>query len=541
MTRIQEKRYEFARKKLHLKKEKEPKFIIIQIDALPYRILQKAREKGYAKFLDKLISEGYNLEKYNCGIPSGTPAIHSAIMYGHNEHIVGYRFMDKKSKKYYTFGKPGSARELQKKLYGDDKGILAGGSSYGNHFSGGAKRTVFTMSTISKSKRLQRLKDSDIWLLVLFNPWSLARVLYYSVLEVLIELSSVVISILTSWFTKKKGIYSVWLPFRRLLLNAVMTELITKGILIDIQRNVSKIYATYLTYDDMAHFRGPESREAYFAIRATDRRVKRIYKQAKKKGYDVYIMSDHGQIPCVPFKSLNGQDLAEYIQELTKKKAYAALHGEKRDSLMRVALMKTASAAHYLSGPLRWIYKSIVKTAMAGLVPQKYYFDWNNKEAVFVVDSCSLAHVYFNSKITRSKKEELQKKYPGMLKELIKHKGIGLVMLTSNKGEILIGKEGIVKLEGKLTQKGKKILKRFGKPARLFAQFKQFKIKKNLGDLVLFGNITKGVGVSFTDHVGAHGGIGVDMMEPFFISKEKVDLSKTIDAKDLHEIFKKYN
>ena len=171
MSKLQEKRYEISGKKLRLEKEKGPKFIIIQIDALCYRILQKARKKGYAKFLDKLINEGYHLSKYSCGIPSGTPAIHSGIMYGDNSHIAGFRFMDKKNQQYYTFGKPGPARKLQKELYGDDEGILKGGSSYGNHFSGGAKRSVLTMATILRNKKLQRLKQSDIWILLFLNPW----------------------------------------------------------------------------------------------------------------------------------------------------------------------------------------------------------------------------------------------------------------------------------------------------------------------------------------------------------------------------------
>jgi hypothetical protein len=69
---------------------------------------------------------------------------------------------------------------------------------------------------------------------------------------------------------------------------------------------------------------------------------------------------------------------------------------------------------------------------------------------------------------------------------------------------------------------------------------RRFNKVKFLGDLALFGNYKDGVAVSFTEHVGAHGGIGGDMNWPFFISKQKYDLSKVINAKGLHSIFKEY-
>ncbi|MBU1704542.1 MAG: hypothetical protein KJ922_04205, partial [Nanoarchaeota archaeon] len=132
-----EKRYESVRKRLGLPKEvdKKKKLLIIQIDALSHSTLLHLMDKGYCRFLKKLISnKDYHLQKYNCGIPSGTPSIQSAIMYGDNSKVPGFRYIDKKRKMQISFGTPHLARYVEKKYFSGKKGILKGGSSYSNHF-----------------------------------------------------------------------------------------------------------------------------------------------------------------------------------------------------------------------------------------------------------------------------------------------------------------------------------------------------------------------------------------------------------------------
>lgn len=546
MEAIKDKRLELAREKLKLPKlrKKKKKYIALQLDGVSYEVLKKAMEKGYCRYIKKLVEkEGMHLQKYNCGMPSGTPAIQAGIMYGENKNIPSFRFIDKKKKRYISFARPGLVRYAEENLIKNNKeGIMKKGASYSNHFSGSADRSILTMSTISSYKRLKRMKESDLWFLLLINPASLFRVIYYSLAELSIEAISFTWNLLTSWLSKKNGIYKAWVPFRRVIANAVMAELLTKGATIDLKRGVPRIYLTFLNYDDISHLRGPESIQAFFILRAIDKRVKRIMKQAKKEGYDVFVLSDHGQVPGKPFRQSHGMDLPRFIQRCTKTKSFGIDEGPRRAGLIRAGLKKTMAIFRYVSAPLRWIIKGFAKSTLKIMRGKRYPFDWKDKKRIFVVDSCSLANVYFNFSDERVLRRKIEKKYPLLIKKLVRNRSIGIVMVKDKEKTSFIAKNGQLDVydDGKYETSGKNFLKKYGKPRVLLEQLKEFSKKNFLGDLVLFGNIKDGVCTSFTEHVGCHGSIGKEMMEPFFISKQKYDLSKVIDAKELYKIFKAY-
>ena len=83
------------------------------------------------------------------------PAVQAGIMYGKNDDVPGFRFVDKKAKKQHSFGHPNHVKEFEKKHF---SGIIQEGSSYSNHFSGGASRSILTMSTITKNKRFRTIQ-----------------------------------------------------------------------------------------------------------------------------------------------------------------------------------------------------------------------------------------------------------------------------------------------------------------------------------------------------------------------------------------------
>ena len=266
------------------------KFLVIQIDGLSITTLRKAMKKGYCNFLSKLVNEkGYEFQEYNCGIPSGTPVVQSAIMYGYNQKIPGFRFVMKDKKKQISFGNPGNVKYIYNKFFRKKKGILRNGSSYFNHFSGGAERAIFTMSHITKNKRFKRINESKLWLIMILNPMAFFRVLYYTLGEFLSEVCEYVWHLFTHFVTKKPAIFSLFNPFRRIFMTAIFQEMITMGVILDIKRGVPKIYMNYIGYDEMGHLRGPRSRPTYVSLRTIDRRIKRIFKSSKRENYDIFI------------------------------------------------------------------------------------------------------------------------------------------------------------------------------------------------------------------------------------------------------------
>lgn len=542
--KIEDKRYEATRKRLDLKKErsKKKKFIIIQIDSLPHSILKRFLDKGSCKFMNKLIDkEGYHLQKYNCGIPSGTPSVQAGIMYGDNSRIPGFRFVDKKNKKQISFGNPNHVKYIESKYFAHKKGILEGGSSYANNYSGGASRSILTMSTMTKNKKFKRIKESTLWLFLFLHPASAIRIIYYTITELVMEFLSVLFYPFIKLFKKHTIIFGFRIPLRRFLLNVILAELITMGVILDIKRGVPKIYINYMNYDDIAHLRGPNSLGAHFMVRALDRRVNRIYKKTRGE-YDFYVMSDHGQVDAVPFRILQGMNLAEFIEKCAKVKSFglSSTH-EGRHTMMGAVMNKTIDLVKYVSTPLRWIVSSFAKGMLKVLKKGDEHFIWNNKEQIFVVDSCSFAHIYFNVSKKRMQIKQIEKKYPTLIEKLARNKHIGIVMAKQGTNIILMsGKNRITITKDTVKVDGQDFLKKYGNEKLLVKQLRDFDTMKFVGDLVLFGNYENGVAVSFTEHVGAHGGIGGDMMWPFFLSKKKYDFSKMTNAKSLNKIFKEY-
>ncbi len=543
---LDDKRYESVMRMLDLefvRPKRKRKFLIIQVDSLPYSILKRFLDGGSCRFIKSLIEkEGYNFQKYNCGIPSTTPAIQAGIMYGKNSMIPGFRFVDKKSKRQFSFGNPNHVKYLEDRFFRKSKGILEGGSSYSNHFSGGAERSILTMSTMTRNKHFRRVKESSLWLFLFLHPASLFRVIYYSLAELLIEAGEVVTYPVRSLFSKRKAIFGFRLPFRRVLMNVILAEIITIGVILDIKRGVPKIYMNYMNYDDIAHLRGPNSASAYFMVRAADRRIKRIMKRIRDDSYDVFIMSDHGQVEAVPFRAVQGMTLAKFIEKCARVESFGLTSAhEGRLTMMGVVLRKMLGFLKYVSTPLRWSGRVFTRGMLRVLRPKRYRFVWDDKEKIFVLDSCSLANVYFNVSKERMDLKAIDRKYPKLVDKLVRNRYIGFVMVRRGGDVLLLNSRGSVRISRDgVKKKGRDFLKDYGDPDIIVEQVRKYDRFRFIGDLVIFGRLKDGVAVSFTEHVGAHGGLGKDINHPFFISRRKFDLSGVKNAQELHSIFRGY-
>lgn len=509
---------------------KKKKFIIIQIDALPYSIIKRFLKKGSCKFMNRLIEkEGYHLHKFNCGIPTGTPFVQAGIMYNDNSMIPGFRFVDKKKRKLITFGSPISAKYAEERFFRNKKGLLKGGSSYANCLSGGASRSLMTISTMLKNSRPKRSKKGNRWLFLFFYPTSTLRIIYYTIAELWIEVISLIIHSFMHLLKskQKKAIFNMRIPLRKFFLNVLLVELITIDVIRDIKQGIPKIYANYINFDDISHLRRPNSLAARFMVRALDRRIKRIYRHAREK-YDFFILSDHGQVDAVPFAAMQGMTLKEFVLTCAKEKRFGLPEDrKKKPSLISLARKKTFS---FLKGLLVPPFEEF-----------KYRFNFDDKNGIFVTDSCSLAHIYFNFSKERIDLSGIRRKHPGLVEKLANNRYIGFVMAKQGNDVILIGGNNRITIkDSSVSIKGQNFLKGYGDDSLLVKQFREFNKLKFVGDLVLFGRYENGLGVSFTNHVGTHNGIGGDMSWPFLLSKKKYDFSKTMNAKDLHKIFKGY-
>jgi hypothetical protein len=305
------KYFPFTRERKERRERDERGFIVIQIDALAHEDLVRALENGYAPRMRRLIErDGWELRRFPAGLPSATPAAQAAIFFGTKQDIPAFRFYEKRERRLIIGSKPADVQHVRDRL--PESGILDGGSGYVNIYDGGADRAVFTLAAKQPQRFLEKMGGGRVALLALLHPVRMARMLVDSVVEYVRE------EFVRLWGQMRGQFTYYWwyIPFLHIGSNVVLRELQTLAVLLDIYTGVPAIYTTYNVYDEFAHHFGPGSRTAYSSIRGLDRRVGhilRMLRRAPGRPYDVYILSDHGQTPSVPYRVRYGETLGDTI------------------------------------------------------------------------------------------------------------------------------------------------------------------------------------------------------------------------------------
>ena len=110
--------------------------------------------------------------------------------------------------------------------------------------------------------------------------------------------------------------FDVFSPLLHAVGDVLFTEVQTFGVVLDIYRCAPAIYANYNSYDEVAHKLGPDHRAAFRTLRGVDKRIRQINRMRahyRQREYDLYLMSDHGNTPAVPFSWQNGSTLGQHI------------------------------------------------------------------------------------------------------------------------------------------------------------------------------------------------------------------------------------
>ncbi|MBU1974890.1 MAG: alkaline phosphatase family protein [Nanoarchaeota archaeon] len=508
------------------------KFLAIQLDGLSYRKLEEASHKGFCPNMTNLMNNGYKAHKYNCGLPSNTPFAQAGIMYGKNDHIPGFTFVDKKIKKEFKVRNPLNTTLMEHLYLNGPKGILENGRSYVNLFSGGAEYSRLTTSKLMDKKWM--FKQFDI-LLMLGNPKVAAKVGYNTAksastfFEYLYEKSA---SIINNRSVTSDFKYNV----TRLFSSVIFEELETDAVIRDMKKGTPYIYITYNGYDENSHHQGPSSPAAFKAVKTIDNKIGKIVKHLGD--YDLIILSDHGHTESVPFQKLYGTKFEKFIH--TSLKEYK--HDRNPHYLKRkqADMHKIAKAAiHPFVMTEQGFHTLMSKT----FKKQFRQMSWNS-HPYFLEVSDPLANLYFNFSPDKVQMTRIERKYPGFMDTLINHPGIGLVIgqdfgkvrVLNKYGEAIIGKR-----QSDHVFKGERFLKDYGDEKILIKQLEYFARMENSGDLILMGDYSKHNVISFINHYGSHGSAGGEQMHPFFLTNKDVDLSNVTNVAELYGIFRKYH
>ena len=93
-------------------------------------------------------------------------------------------------------------------------------------------------------------------------------------------------------------------------------DLIVYGVLTDMMRGRPAVYATFASYDEVAHHSGLERADTLEALRKLDQQFARIERARRyaPRPYEIVVLSDHGQTQGATFKQRHGYGLDELVE-----------------------------------------------------------------------------------------------------------------------------------------------------------------------------------------------------------------------------------
>ena len=523
-------------------------FIIIQIDGFSHEHLIQAVAAGHMPYLGRLLaSRRLVVSPWRCGIPSTTPAVQAGIMFGNRFDIPGFRWYEKDRDRGILAKLPDSMRIMRARVSSGRQGILRGGSCYVSMLDGDADLALFTLSTLHRQRFFESVRGMGLFLLFFLSLFRTTRVAWLVLTGYLGKLSRRLVALVRP---SVESPFDVFSPFLQALSETLFTEVQTFGVMLDIYRRAPAIYANYTIYDDVIHKAGLDHKAAFQTLRAIDKRIRQIDRMRaryRKRQYDLYVISDHGNTPSVPFSWLNGMGLARFI---------AAQVGQELAEEERVdAREHWVDKAHYLADELRGLEESSsrprLRRALAAVrryvdrrVLDRYDLDYDltRQQDVVVSASGPLAHVYFKVCPRQLDLIEVAILYPHLLDALLTAPGVGALVGRAEGRTVVLGSEGgslVIEEDGERIEEPNP-LAQFGDAAYAAKQLDYLTHFPHSGDLIVLGAMeADGKVVAFEEQVSTHGGLGGPQIYPFIARSPECPLTPEAldDAVDLYPYF----
>jgi len=497
-------------------------FVVLQVDALAFSALQEVLERGDMPHLARLLQQGeYRLRRWRCGLPSTTTAIQTGLFYGARV-APGFRWYDKATGAPVTSHRPDHMRALEESLSAAHDGLLVGGGVYTSLLSGEAERAVFTVSRVFVRQLQGYLEGTGLLLIFLLRPLRVLRLIHYT----LVRFGRRVWAGLRHWKT-----LLVPLSLLRSLLDAAadatLTEFMTFCVLLDLYRGVPRMYANFNGYDEMAHVHGALHHEARWVLHWIDARLEEIEKLGRESpgaSYDVFILSDHGMAPAIPFRIRFGQTLGEFVAQQVHLDvsfdAGAMDAAAARALRARYLITVLRDSQQYLPPWIRRLVDVARRPLLAYLSPEEPAYDWNLESEVVVQASGPLAHVYFRVAAHQMDLPEATLLYAEFMGRLVGHEGIELVAGRDTGQVVILGRKGgvLTIADEKTELQGADPLEAFADREYVMRELRHLLQLPTSGDLVLLGRLLEtGEVITFEEQYATHGSLGGGQDEPFLI------------------------
>jgi putative membrane protein len=494
----------------------EPGFIFLEIDGLGEGILRRAIENGFMPNLKRWLDQGsHRITGWETDYTSQTGAMQTGILLGNNFEVPAYRWWDRINKRVVMSGNPKDALALEAKL-STGHGLLSdGGASRGNMFSGDAAESLLTMSTVLNKDRGR----GPGFYFYLLSPYVLARLITRFVIECLAEWKD-------AWLQKRRKdpfrveARSLVYAFLRAFMSPVLQDLATYMVISDMFRGIPAVYALYAGYDDLSHFAGMQSTESFKSLHEIDRYFGRIEKalEAAPRPFHIIVLSDHGQTLGYTMKKQFGVTLEELVDALIEGKGevYAAQKTHETWDKLSAFLSESVQDNTRTSEFVGTMLKSKREGEIVEVGPQPEDLKAREMKAVTVA-SGGAGLIYLTDSEERLTQEQIQQRYPDLLVGLVKHPGVGFVLVKSSEfGDLVIGNKGFYYLEdGKI--EGENPLMGYGPNAA--RHLKRESSFSNCPDLLIntVYNPQTELMYCLEDQVSHHGSMGGPQNHPFLV------------------------
>ena len=508
----------------------EPGVVFIQIDGLAHSLLEAHVRAGRTPNLARWLRSGaMTLDRWEPLLPTQTSASQAGILHGNNDGIPAFRWWDKKTQRLMVSNHPKDAREIMRRI-SNGKGLLAnGGASIGNLLSGDAPHSFLTAATLDEpAKEIRRSHVLD-WFFI--SPYSYVRWTLLSIGEIVKEL----VQARAASRSEPRGPRSFPYPLARAATNVLLRHLTTALVIEEMWRRASPIYVDYVDYDEIAHHAGPDRIEARDAVAGLDKIIGIIEKAAADapRPYRFVVLSDHGQSPGAMFAQRYGKPLERLVHELAGehvKVQGATAHVEHWGSIS--PLLSEASG---IKGMTRTVTSASFRRH-AGAAD-----DAEKPPDIVVSASGNLGLVSFPAMPGRATRETIDAAYPGLIDGLVRHPGIGFVMVRpKGGGPVVLGAGGSYDLADRHGD-GNDLLTRFGPNAA--AGLLRVDSMAECADLVIVSMFDDASGevASFEEQIGSHGGLGGIQSDAFILHPAEWGIdAPPLGAVALHNVIRRW-
>jgi type I phosphodiesterase/nucleotide pyrophosphatase len=475
------------------------------------------------------------------GLPTSTPAFQAGLMYGGPVDVPGFEFVDKRTGTYRWFPRPWDAAAVEAAHARPGQGIVRGGRTYGCVFGGGADDTVLTFAHVLRSNPAYwgRVGVRALIVPTAILAWLVARMSVVSVGRLLHWLGGTLRD-----FSLGRRIRSLRRMITQLLIGGWLRELFTLGVTADLYAGVPALYVNFVEYDVAAHEVGPRHREAFRALRGIDRsiaRFARVLRRIPEHRYDLFVLSDHGQLPSIPFRTVAGG--VSVVETIVSCFGPARTPAPGQAPAAADAQPNQAVAPDDLAPPLPlWPFTGRWQRELAcSERPVR------ERNAVWIAGLCIVpagpnVNVYLTHTTGRVLAEEIEARHPGALDRLSRHPAIGFVLVRDARGSVCYYRGEVFRIP---PHPGPTSCPVFDRPDRdvVVRGLLDLLEMPSGGDVILYGHYTDAGCVNFLDERGSHAGPSEDELYAFMAAPPDLpfDFRAVRRARDLHQLFARYH